>query len=377
MHYCIFCGIGNGHSFMCPINPHPLFNTLARKPGEVKLKQVKKKVTKKKRLSDSSSWSFIIGDDSLLIIRTRNEARARLVAQSYGLNGEEEGYFPQDFDYSIPNNSWYAMTSDYREYCEEKFGGVAGLFLEFNLEKLAEISEESDAVLILDEDGKNIAKEFLVEESKDMDKIYGDGPGWTPVDKEVNMKDRLIDNVKALGKAGMLGGKLAMAGRVNKAAYSKFKEMLLSKGVDESLFENQAFEAGVMTLLPVVMSMAAVAFEGQIPHIQHVQPLLQLSVTETVREHSDELLETASTLFQAMYQAYKQPEFTNRQRIQTDYEDLRTEKLKSLAQARNLGLRARISRDKLIAALRASDSQAEMEAEAAEEEETSREQMRV
>ncbi len=306
------------------------------------------------------TWSICTGTDNLMIIKTANAHRAQLVAQSYG-QGYSHMY--HDLPRTDPNGGSGSCWSIAMEEDPDYFDQWDDLPEELDLEALYECAD----VLILDEEGKEMSLE-------DIQKFEGgnESNGNEMAKSETNnnssgdLKERMLETAKDLGRAAVMGPKLATAGKVNKAAYAKFKEIMVSKGFSEETFERTEVEAIVMMLLPAGLTFAATAFEDQLPHVKHLKPALELSITETSREHSAEMLEFATSMFSAMYAAYKQPvHVTPQVRIQTDYEDLRTEKLKEIATARKLGLKTRITREKLINALKAADLQVAAEEEAA------------
>lgn len=219
------------------------------------------------RNKDAETLCLIRSDD----IETNSIAKARGFDFSNWQNDLDQFTFGPQYDSKY--GSCWRYCNRYRLFKDQ---------LEFDLKKIAQL----EWVTILDENGNDIRHEYL------------------------ESKERLtMESVKKLVDAGLMGVKLAGAGRAQEAAYSRLTELAVSRcNVDREVMEDPKVKALLLGTLPFVMHSMASIFEGHIPHAEHVKEMCELGMTETARTNSDKAIEIAQDLFSSMFMSMVKPD---------------------------------------------------------------------
>lgn len=193
---------------------------------------------------------------------------------------------------------------------------------------------------------------YITTSDKKEDTMINSKTGGT---KEDTMKDKLILGLKTLGKASCNGAELAAVGRGQEAAYNKLVKMLK---INTDLANDPGFKALVKLVTASGLFVGASAFEEKMPHLKHIKPICELSVTETVRENTDMVMMLLQEVGMAMYQAYLQPERPPQKiRVDIPLNDLKVSKLRSIAKEKGLRGYSSKKRDELIEMLQEEETQ--------------------
>lgn len=194
---------------------------------------------------------------------------------------------------------------------------------------------------------------------------------------EGNVKETLVGSAKTMADAGLHGIKLAGVGRAQEAAYNRVVDMCVDKlGIKRETLEDPKVKALIMGTMPLAMHPLASMFEDKLPHADKVKDICELSMTETSRKHSDELMSFALDMFGIMYQASTAPIMTETKaeakaapkvRIKVNYDKYRVPELKKIVKGHKLRMPAKANRSDIINLLEEYDvEQAELELEESE-----------
>ena len=214
---------------------------------------------------------------------------------------------------------------------------------------------EREDVLVLDENGLDI-KELTIKEYSVNEK---------------GVKATVVESGKTMAKAGLLGVKLASVGKAQEAAYNKLvQHMVSSFGINRKTLEDPKIRALIMAFLPLALHPVATVFDDRLPHADKVRAICELSMTETSRKHSDQIIGFAYEMFQIMAEASTPSAIITaplavqqtKQRIDVDYGDFDVKSLRGIAKKRQVRIPSKARRAQIVKLLEESD-QSEQEGE--------------